>query len=179
MLNLTSKTCFTCGEEKPVNKFPTRKKTLKTTGETKEYYLRNCWSCHGKADYYRRKQNPDFVKKKNAYYLSYLRKDKTMSMLYTAKHKSKREGIPFNLDKSDLFMPELCPLLGIKLNCDNTIVSDSSPSLDRIFPDKGYVKGNVWIISNKANTMKNSATVEEIEMLAKNLRVKIDERTHT
>ncbi len=41
-------------------------------------------------------------------------------------------------------------------------MSSSSPSLDRIIPEKGYVKGNVIVVSNKANVIKNNATPEEI-----------------
>jgi hypothetical protein len=41
----------------------------------------------------------------------------------------------------------------------------NSPSLDRIDPTKGYVKGNVWIISSKANTFKSYATHEELKIL--------------
>ena len=40
-----------------------------------------------------------------------------------------------------------------------------SPSLDRIIPEKGYVKGNIIVVSLKANTMKNNATIEEIKNL--------------
>jgi len=45
------------------------------------------------------------------------------------------------------------------------IVVPNSPSLDRIDPTKGYVKGNVWIISHKANTFKSYATHEELKIL--------------
>jgi hypothetical protein len=47
------------------------------------------------------------------------------------------------------------------------------PSLDRIRPERGYTKGNIWVISNRANTLKNNATLEELELLVKNLRKKI------
>ena len=47
-----------------------------------------------------------------------------------------------------------------------------SPSIDRICNDKGYVKGNVWIVSHKANTMKNNGTAEEFAKIARNLMKK-------
>lgn len=38
---------------------------------------------------------------------------------------------------------------------------------------KGYIKGNVWVVSKRANTIKNNATLEELELLVANLRNKI------
>jgi hypothetical protein len=43
---------------------------------------------------------------------------------------------------------------------------DSSPSLDRIDNSKGYVKGNVAVISFRANTLKNNATADELRAIA-------------
>ena len=51
--------------------------------------------------------------------------------------------------------------------------SDNSYSLDRIDSNKGYIKGNVWIISNRANTIKNNASLEELELLMSNLKKKL------
>jgi len=45
----------------------------------------------------------------------------------------------------------------------------SSPSLDRIIPGSGYVKGNVEIISMKANLIKSSAASRDLYRVADRL----------
>jgi len=89
----------------------------------------------------------------------------------TAKHRAKKIGVQFNLEHSDVFIPQYCPLLGIELKRSATDKAcPTSPSLDRKDPTKGYIKGNVWVISHKANIMKSDATLEELELLTTNLR---------
>lgn len=41
--------------------------------------------------------------------------------------------------------------------------------IDKIDNSKGYVKGNIQIISMKANAMKNSASLEELHTFCKNI----------
>ena len=88
-------------------------------------------------------------------------------MVYSARHRAKLLDIPFDLDYEDILIPEVCPVLGIRmdLNCEEQ--SRNSPSLDRIIPELGYVKGNIQVISWQANTMKNNASVEELKSFAK------------
>jgi hypothetical protein len=43
---------------------------------------------------------------------------------------------------------------------------DTSPSLDKINPELGYVPGNVAIISYRANRIKNNGTAEEHRLIA-------------
>ena len=57
---------------------------------------------------------------------------------------------------------DVCPILKIPLQYANGKLCDSSATLDKLDPSKGYVPGNVWIISDKANRMKSDATLEEI-----------------
>ena len=38
----------------------------------------------------------------------------------------------------------------------------------------GYIRGNVWIISRRANTIKSDATCAELELMARNLKAKVE-----
>lgn len=58
-----------------------------------------------------------------------------------------------------------CPILGIDLIWGVGKMTPNSPSLDKIVPEKGYVKGNVAIISQKANTMKQDSTQEDLSKI--------------
>jgi hypothetical protein len=62
-----------------------------------------------------------------------------------------------------------CPLLGTPLFYGNGKMGPNSPTLDRIEPAKGYVPGNVWVISQRANVIKNDATVVELFLIANRL----------
>jgi hypothetical protein len=92
-------------------------------------------------------------------------------MLTRAKSRAKQNNIPFNLELTDIVIPETCPLLGIPIEIQpKKGYHPNSPSLDKIIPEKGYIKGNVWVISNRANTLKNDATLQELELLVENLK---------
>ena len=90
-------------------------------------------------------------------------------MLARAKSRAKKNNLPFNIELDDIVIPERCPLLGIKIESTEVRNSPNNPSLDKIIPEKGYIKGNVWVISNRANTLKNDATIKELKMLVENL----------
>lgn len=99
------------------------------------------------------------------------REDVGYAMFALAKQRAKKKGIPFDLDKEYLrnIVPEKCPVLGITLKRGVGKFSDCSPSLDRLIPELGYVKGNVRVISDKANRLKRDATLEELKALVKYL----------
>ena len=91
-----------------------------------------------------------------------------MKMLLRAKSRSKIKNIEFNIEFNDIIVPEYCPILNIKLeyNSGRSGGEKNSPSLDRKDNTKGYVKGNVIVISQLANCMKNSASVGELKTFA-------------
>jgi hypothetical protein len=73
-----------------------------------------------------------------------------------------------------MVIPDTCPLLGIRLEKNKRKgPKATSPSLDRIDPGQGYVAGNVWVISYRANAIKNDASPEELEMIAQGLRTRL------
>jgi len=87
-------------------------------------------------------------------------------MLSTAKARAKRKNLEFNIDISDIIIPKVCPILNIPLIKNfGSGKSSNSPSLDRIDSALGYIKGNIQVISSKANTMKNNGTLDEMIML--------------
>jgi hypothetical protein len=96
--------------------------------------------------------------------------DNRSGILSRAKYRAKQKGLDFNITKEDIIIPDKCPLLGITLIKNSDIQQGNSPSLDRIDPTKGYIKGNVWVISNRANTLKNDASLQELQTLVENLK---------
>lgn len=95
------------------------------------------------------------------------------NQLYTrVKSRAKRNGIPFNIDVFDIVIPDMCPVLGIPIYWTPGAGTNqyNSPSVDRIKPDLGYTKGNVRVISNRANLLKSNATVEEMTKILEDLR---------
>jgi len=86
-------------------------------------------------------------------------------LLISARGRAKRKGLPFDITIDDLTLPEFCPVLGIRLS-KNGARSGASPSIDRIQNELGYVRGNVLIISWRANSLKGNATAAELRALA-------------
>ena len=83
---------------------------------------------------------------------------------------ARRRGIPFAIRFEDIRWPERCPALGTPLdyrvNLGHKRDPRTVPSFDRVNNDEGYVPGNVQIISNAANKIKNQFTAAEIRRVA-------------
>lgn len=88
-------------------------------------------------------------------------------ILQGARRRAEKYGLPFDLTEEDIEIPDVCPALGIPLIQATGRATDNSPSLDRIEPEKGYIKTNVRVISNRANVLKRDATWAELKKLAR------------
>ena len=89
-------------------------------------------------------------------------KDIVYRLLTRTRSRAKELNIEFNLSEEDIILPEVCPVF----NTPFVYKTDKTISVDRIDPSKGYIKGNIQLISWKANTMKSSASREELIMFA-------------
>ena len=115
-------------------------------------------------------------KKAELYFQKWGNKEKTD--LYDAcrlkfrrkKANARSAGHEWTLQFGHLDWVEYCPILGIRLDYFAEKTQENSPSFDRIDPSKGYVTGNVEIVSWRANRIKNDGTSEEHERIAQYIR---------
>ena len=90
-------------------------------------------------------------------------------LLGRARTRCEQSGMDFTITKEDIIVPDLCPLLGIPI-IPKAKDRHHSPSLDRKDSSKGYTPDNIWVISTRANTLKNSAHSDELLLLATKLK---------
>jgi hypothetical protein len=116
-----------------------------------------------------RKNNKEKCEK--AKRLSYA-KNPIALIIMCARRSAKARGLICQITRADLLpLPVECPVLGIRLDyaygTKNRKALPNSPSVDRIDNTKGYIPGNVQIISWKANRLKSNGTPDELMRVAR------------
>lgn len=134
------KPCSMCGKSKPLHDF-TKDNRLKCG------YRSSCKECTKVKERKRHKTNPRISLRQNAH------------------TRAKIQNVPFDITLDDIVIPDRCPVLGIPMQTNEGAMKENSYTLDKIIPEKGYVKGNVQVISMRANRLKNDATVAELEAI--------------
>lgn len=112
------------------------------------------------------KEKTDSYRERNKHRLADLeaawrRRNPVKALLIGVKRRAKQKGWEFDLTEDDLTIPEVCPVLGIPLMNVRHQRTDFAPSVDRIHNDIGYVKGNVIVVSWRANRLKSDSNHEE------------------
>ena len=133
------KRCRVCQEIKPFSDYHKNDNGKQLFGLASD--CKNCRKEKSKKDWQKNKNNI----KKNMIQRSYSR--------------AKAKGIIFEITESDIFLPSRCPVFNHEFILGD---KDWTYSLDRINPELGYVRGNIIVVSNKANMIKNNATADEI-----------------
>lgn len=169
----TQKTCGKCGHQGPVSEF--------AKGRNR------CYPCQRKYDNSRiamdrerhnarqrerrAERTPERIKREREAHILYMRTTYSeRSLLIGARKRAKNLGLDFDLELEDIVIPPVCPLLGIPIIRQGKMNNrDSSPSIDRLTPSLGYVKGNIAVISFRANRIKNDATPAEIKRIAEGI----------
>lgn len=181
------KTCTICHEEKTLEEFTKSKKSPDGRGSyckpchrqyTKDWTTNNIDRVRQNRHEYNvanapkiSAQNKARKAKNPSYYLEYGRRYAVekphKAMLYEARQRAKDFDVPFQLVDEDIVIPEFCPILGIKLERGKTDSNrDCCPSLDRVFPELGYIPSNIAVVSYRANRIKNNGTSAEHRKIA-------------
>lgn len=183
---METKICIDCSLELSLDSFYSSK-----SYNGKEYKNSYCKQCRNKRrlDYQRqyRRDNKDKVNAARRKYYKIFMEDPNkrasvnegqrrrtcryaVKRLYdNAKARAKRKNLNFNITIEDIIIPELCPILEIPIFTGTKDNYNNSPSLDKINNTEGYIKGNIAVISNLANSMKNQATFEQLKTFNKNI----------
>lgn len=159
------KICACCKELKPYEAFH-RDKNNPTGRAT---YCRKCCSEKSKLRYVDRvaanKRNQVYYYGTSA--ISY-RADPRKWLFNAAKKRAKKRGLEFSITLDDIVFPQTCPIFNTPLDIliqDRKASYLNAASLDRIDNSKGYIKGNVSVISRKANRVKSDLSVDQIKSL--------------
>lgn len=163
---MTTKICSACLIDKPLNEFP----LYFNTKRNKTYQPIRCRICLNKKAIENRKirrtNNPNKYHEQQRKYTKQNRiRHADRHLFRSAKKRAKEKEIEFNIKLNNIIIPDICPVFGIKIKLNNNKQSDDSPSLDRIDVNKGYIKGNVAVISARANRIKNNSSITELEKI--------------
>lgn len=104
---------------------------------------------------------------------SYKENNIQLYLWQSARARAKQKGLEFSINVEDIIVPEICPILGLKMCYNRGDKKDNSYSLDRIDSTKGYIKDNIWVISLKANRIKNDSTPHELRLIADKVTEKL------
>ena len=106
-------------------------------------------------------------------YNSKTKEDAHIEIMYKAAlQRARRDKIPFDIDIEYLksIKTDRCPIFDMELSWgkigEGHTNTKNAPSLDKIKPEYGYVKGNVCIISNLANKIKQDVGYKELYKIA-------------
>lgn len=146
-------TCSSCSTEKPASAF-SRSKAKKNGLQA---WCKECLSRTRNENSGRYQQNMR-EKRRTA-------SGHALTALHNARQKSKNAGIPFTLTRESMpFLPVSCPCCGVLFQIGGPW--RSQPSLDRIYPEDGYIPRNVHWLCRRCNQLKNNASPRELMRLA-------------
>ena len=109
-----------------------------------------------------RNQRPEIKQHHAAYAKRRNAENPSLRLLQDARRRARKAGLPCNLTIEDVSIPAMCPVLNIPILRPGGKTCNNSPSVDRIIPELGYVRGNVQVISYMANAMKRNATIDQL-----------------
>jgi hypothetical protein len=109
------------------------------------------------------KNNPDAKRTASREAMQrYRGRDPAAHLWREAKRRAEKNGLEFSIEIVDIHVPDVCPIFGTELVTGGSRETlDDAPALDRIENHKGYVRGNIWVISHRANSAKRDLSIQE------------------
>lgn len=157
------KTCTKCYQELPLSGFSRDRQKL-------DGYYSSCKRCAG----HRVRNTSERNRTNQRYYLGtrarYYRENPLKYLWDVAQKRARKQGYVFSIEVEDIrvFRDKdgniVCPILGVQLDV-LTNDGQTGMSLDRIDNALGYIKGNVVVMSRKANRMKGDNTIESLRRI--------------
>jgi len=172
---MNNKICSQCKKEKSLEEFHSGTGKMRKRSQCKTcckllYDTPERLEKNTKKRAEKRKNDPTYRKREQELMKINNRKNPLKYLIKIAKIRARNKNLEFSITEEDLILPTICPLLKIPLQINEGKKEYNSFSIDRINNNKGYIRGNVWIISVRANWLKNNASIEELELLVNNLK---------
>lgn len=164
---MNTKICYKCHEDKNVEDFYNNKQN----SDNLDSYCKKCRYAYTASrtkiawEQTKKNEEKDFVKRsKRLEIKKKSHRNHLINAMYNrAKYRSKNKGYSFNITLKDIIIPTYCPILKIPIIPGTKGNYRNTPTIDRVDNNKGYTKDNIQIISMLANTMKSSATEENLK----------------
>jgi hypothetical protein len=156
-LGSTHKVCYKCKLTKKSSEFYSR------GGKQKHLLSSRCKDCF-KLPEYRHKANLRNKKWYNGKRAELYKRDPKKYLWSVAKQRAKLLGKEFTITPEDIICTGYCPVTGVKLDLETNKLN-TSMSLDRVDNSKGYIPGNVVVVSRWANLRKSDMTLGDVQRL--------------
>ena len=137
----TTKVCTMCKQPKKLVDF---------------YWNANCLNCY----------RPECIECNNSRYNSLDPSGFRRKLFINKRSDAKGKGTEFTIQMDDIDFPDVCPVTGAELLYQpGSKPLANTPSFDRVNPLRGYIPGNVKVISALANSAKSNFTIPMLEQL--------------
>jgi len=134
------------------------------------YWNANCLDCY----------RPECIECNNSRYSSLDPSGFQRKLFINKRSDAKGKDIEFTIEMDDIDFPDVCPVTGAELLYQpGSKPLANTPSFDRVNPLRGYIPGNVQVISALANSAKSNFTVSMLEQLLTYMKGDHDETIKT